>query len=924
MKKKLLLIIFLVLFTFLGEKVFAKTEGVEKQTMKELLTKRANAIWISSDTIALEMAESLKSYKYFLHYEPNGSITVKNNKLEGGKSFELKFEGIIDENDSLYKKFPYLKGYTKVNTSVIKDIIPEILKSYVVISATDLNGRIIYLSSIQNYSILDELYTYTGDDLGVSFDKNLIPTLKVWSPVAKSVKVHIFNDSKDNNAVEIKDMKLLDKGVWSITGKKEWKNKFYLYEVKVFNLNTGAVEHNLVTDPYSLSLAINSKKSQIVDLNDKSLKPDGWDNVKKPKLDSVRDIVLYELHVRDFSISDKTVSKKNRGTFLAFTEKTSNGMKHLKKMADAGLTHIHLLPVFDIATIEEDRNLQQNPIIPNNLPPNSTKQQEIATQYKDKDGFNWGYDPFHYAVPEGSYSTEPDGSNRILEFRKMVKSLNESGLRVIMDVVYNHTTSCGQSNTSVFDKIVPNYYYRLDKEGHIQSTTCCSDTASEHAMMEKLMIDSLKLWATEYKVDGFRFDLMGHHTTSNLEKVKNTLSSLDLKKDGVDGEKIYLYGEGWKFGSLDAILKDEAFNQTNAFGHGVGTFNDRIRDAARGGNFSHSTKSDQGFINGLYYDYNNEPANVETPMDLEQQKRQLLNYTDNIRVGLVGGLRDYKFISSEDKLTKALEINYRGSNSGYTADPIECINYISAHDNYSLWDQISAKAPFNTKGRTPTTATAEEKAEMQKMGLSLVMFAQGIPFFDSGVEILRSKSGDGDSYNSGDWFNKLDYSYETNNWGIGLPIEEKNKNEWGFWSPRLADENFKPSKETIIFTFEYFLDILKVRKSSKLFHLNTKQVMDRVRFIDSEKGKAQIPGLIVMSISDKIEGKEKLDPERKLIVVLFNATREKIEFSHESLKNIDLKLYPEFEKIKGTNFDKNDGKITIPPRSTVVYYEPEK
>jgi len=922
MKKKLLLIIFLISFVFWSENVFAQTKGVEQQIMKELPTKRANAVWVSSDVIAIEMSESLKSYRYFLQYEENGDIKLEDNKLKGGESFELKFDGIIDEHDSLYKKYPYLKGYLKLSTSEIKNLIPEILKDYVIISAIDGNGKIIYLSSIQSYGILDELYTYKGDDLGISFDKNLVPTLKLWSPVAKSVRIQIFDNSDTLVPVESKEMKLLDKGVWSVTGKKEWKNLFYLYEIDVFNLNTGKVERNLVTDPYSLSLSINSKKSQIIDLNDTHLKPKDWNSLKKPKLDSIRDIVLYELHLRDFSINDKTVSEKNRGTFLAFTEKNSNGMKHLKKMANAGLTHVHLLPVFDIATIEENKSLQQNPVIPENLAPNSTEQQEIISKHKDKDGFNWGYDPFHYVVPEGSYSTDPNSSNRILEFRKMVKSLNETGLRVIMDVVYNHTASCGQSDTSVFDKIVPNYYYRLDKEGRIQSTTCCSDTASEHAMMEKLMIDTLKLWATQYKVDGFRFDLMGHHTTSNIQKIKDTLNALTLEKDGVDGKKIYLYGEGWKFGSLDAILKDEAFNQVNAFGYGVGTFNDRMRDSLRGGNFSHDTKSDQGFINGLYYDYNNEPANRETPKDLEQQKKQLLNYTDNIRIGLVGGLRDYKFINSDGKLIKGSEINYRGSNSAYTADPIECINYVSAHDNYSLWDQISAKAPFNTERRVPTTATSQEKADMQKMGLSLVMFAQGIPFFDAGVEILRSKSGDGDSYNSGDWFNKLDYSYETNNWGIGLPIEEKNKNEWSFWSPRLADKNFKPSKATIVSTFDYFLDLLKVRRSSKLFHLDTKQVMDRVRFIDSEE--TQIPGLIVMTISDKIEGKDNLDPDRKLIVVLFNARREKIEFSHNSLKNINLKLYSEFEKVKGANFDENSGTITIPARTTLVYYETEK
>lgn len=383
-----------------------------------------------------------------------------------------------------------------------------------------------------------------------------------------------------------------------------------------------------------------------------------------------------------------------------------------------------------------------------------------------------------------------------------------------------------------------------------------------------------------------------------------------------------------------------AFNQPNSYGLGIGTFNDRLRDSLRGGNFSHDKKSDQGFINGLFYDYNNEPANNETPKDLESQKMMLLDYMDIIKLGLAGNLRDYRLKTHNGQILKGSEIKYRGSdNAGYSARPKETINYIDAHDNYTLWDQITAKAPFNVMGRIPVMATAEEKARMQNLGLSVIALGQGIPFFQAGGDMLRSKSGDGDSYNSGDWFNKLDFTYESNNWGIGLPPEWRNKNEWKFWQPRLTSSGIKPSKNIILSSVAHFQKMLMIRKSSVLFRLRSAEdIMDRVMFLDSGE---PIPGVIAMLISDKIPDKADLDPERESIIAIFNATRETINFRNNSLINIDLKLFPVLNEnlsletsagnitvpadpfMKDTIFDKSTGTIVVPPRTTVVYYEPE-
>jgi pullulanase-type alpha-1,6-glucosidase len=333
-------------------------------------------------------------------------------------------------------------------------------------------------------------------------------------------------------------------GVWNIMGEESWKGQYYLYKVKVFAPLTGKIETNLVTDPYSISLSMNGTRSQIVDLNDADLKPQGWDSLQKPTLAAPEDIVVYELHIRDFSVSDETVPEELRGTYKAFTVKDSNGMKHLTGLAQAGLTHIHLLPAFDIASVNEDKSTWQSvdEETIKSYPPDSDQQSIAVSAVTGTDGFNWGYDPIHYTTPDGSYATDPNGTPRIVEFREMVGALNESGLRVVMDVVYNHTNASGQSDNSVLDRVVPGYYHRLNGDGNVEQSTCCQNTATEHDMMRKLMVDSVVTWATQYKVDGFRFDLMGHHMLDDMIAVRAALDALTLEKDGVDGKSIYVYG----------------------------------------------------------------------------------------------------------------------------------------------------------------------------------------------------------------------------------------------------------------------------------------------------------------------------------------------------------------------------------------------
>ncbi|MFN8451875.1 MAG: pullulanase-type alpha-1,6-glucosidase, partial [Anaerolineae bacterium] len=446
-------------------------------------------------------------------------------------------------------------------------------------------------------------------------------------------------------------------GVWSITGGSDWYGKYYLFEVTVYAPSTQKIEMNLVTDPYSVSLSTNSARSQIIDLNDPALMPDGWATLAKPELDAPEDSVIYELHVRDFSAYDDSVPADERGKFTAFTETDSNGMQHLRALAQAGLTTIHLLPAFDFATINEVAAERQEPdrAALEALPPDSDQQQALVTETKNADAYNWGYDPLHFTVPEGSYSTDPDGAQRILEFREMVQALNQSGLRVVMDVVYNHTNASGENPNSVLDRIVPGYYHRLDDKGRVASSTCCSNTATEHYMMEKLMLDSLRTWATEYKVDGFRFDLMGHHMLSNMTDVRAMLDSLTPDNGGVDGAAIYVYGEGWDFGEVAPNARGINATQLNIGGTGIGVFNDRVRDSLRGGS-PFGGLQEQGFVNGLFTD----PNEFDT-RSADEQRTQLLLFADRIRVNLAGNLRDYSFVGADGETVTGAQVDYNGN-----------------------------------------------------------------------------------------------------------------------------------------------------------------------------------------------------------------------------------------------------------------------
>lgn len=888
-------------FDAASKELTISTEGAPRGSLSS-----ARAYWVAKDTIVWNVTGSPR-YSYKLHYDPEAALKLEPGKIVGGQTIDLTFSPA--GAGAALEKFPHLAGFSALKLPPDSlDLLSEILKGQVAISTYNEQGRMLDATSLQIPGVLDDLYRYDGP-LGVTFEGDT-PTLRVWAPTARSVTLHRFADSNPSTTSTTAPMTLDPAtGVWSISGSADWKNQYYLYEVEVYVPSTSQIERNLVTDPYSFSLAQNSTRSQIVDLNDAELKPAGWDTLAKPELAAFEDIVIYELHVRDFSIGDPTVPEEWRGTFKAFTQVDSSGMLHLRSLAQAGLTHIHLLPAFDIATIEEDKAQREEPDTAQlaSFPPDSSEQQALINPIRDRDGFNWGYDPFHFTVPEGSYATNSDGPTRIVEFREMVQALNENGLRVVMDVVYNHTNASGQSARSVFDRIVPGYYHRLNDEGLVERSTCCENTASEHAMMEKFMIDSVLTWVKEYKVDGFRFDLMGHHMKSNMVKLREALDALTLERDGVDGKQVYVYGEGWNFGEVADNQRGVNAVQLNMGGTGIGTFNDRLRDGARGGN-PFGDPREQGFISGLWFEPNQ--FDQGTP---DEQKERLLLYMDWIRIGLAGNLKDYALVNRLGDTVTGEKVLYNRRPTGYTLDPQEHIVYASAHDNETLFDAVQLKAP--------ASATLEDRVRMNNLGISLVALSQGVPFFHAGDDMLRSKSLDRNSYNSGDWFNRIDWTGQSSNFGVGLPPAGDNEGNWPLMQPLLANPALKPGSTEIGQAMTHFREMLQIRKSSKLFRLESgADIAARLKFLNT--GPEQTPGLIVMQLDDTVG--EDLDPNYDQIVVLFNGSNVEQSFATESLQGATLVLHPvqlngQDAVVKTARFDATAGSFTIPARTTAVF-----
>lgn len=498
----------------------------------------------------------------------------------------------------------------------------------------------------------------------------------LWAPTAEEVRVLLYDSGNEGSAYQTLSLEMGEDGIWNTSIKEDLKGKFYTFNVKVNGKWLGDTPGIMAK-----AVGVNGKRAAVIDL--RSTDPEGWANDVRPLLKDYADIIVYEMHHRDFSL-DSVSGIRNKGKFLALTElgtTTSQGEKtgidHLKEL---GVTHVHILPSYDYASVDESK--------------------------PDKAQYNWGYDPQNYNVPDGSYSTDPYKPDvRIKEFKQMVQALHKAGIRVVLDVVYNHTFNTEESN---FERTVPGYFYRQTKDGKpANGSGCGNETASDRAMMRKYMVESVLYWINEYHIDGFRFDLMGIHDIETMNEIRAAVDKID--------PSIFIYGEGWA-ASAPQLDQEELAMKANIYKMPrIAAFSDEMRDGLRGG-----------------WDDDRKGAFL-----IGQPGHEM-----SIKFGLVGAVKHPQVINDS--------VNY--SKEPWALQPTQMISYVSCHDDMCLADRLKATMP---------DATDEERASLHKLAETFVFTSQGVPFIFAGDEMMRDKKGIHNSYNSPDSINTIDWRNKT-------------------------------------------------------------------------------------------------------------------------------------------------------------------
>ena len=561
---------------------------------------------------------------------------------------------------------------------------------------------------------------YEGTDLGLTFDGGTAK-LKVWSPLAESILLRLYKDDRpDTEPFRETELVKAGRGTWQAEIGEELQGKYYTLSATI-----DGKQRPEVPGPYARATGTNGQRGHIIDPT--RANPADWENDAPPPLKSFSDIVIYELHIRDFSIHPES-GMQHKGKYLAFSEKgsktpdgTVTGVDHLREM---GVTHVHLLPTFDFLSVDESRPGEPQ--------------------------FNWGYDPQNFNVPEGSYSTNPaDGAVRIREFKTMVKALHDAGIRVVMDVVYNHT---GRVEGLSFDALVPGYYYRYREDGTLSNASGCgNETASEQPMMRKFMIESLKYWVEEYHIDGFRFDLMAVHDIATMNAIEKSLR--EIRSD------IFIYGEGWTADGSTLPENKRALKKHTHRMPGIAAFSDEIRDGLKG---SWSSEDSRGFVGNVSF------------------------LRESVKFGIAGAVEheqiDYNRVNN--------------SGSAWASEPQQCIAYVSCHDNHTLFDKLTV---------AHRDASDDDIRKMHILAHAVVLTSQAVPFIHAGAEFMRTKGGEENSYKSPDDVNRIDWNRKAEHAKVTSAVRDliSLRNEHPAFRLGTAEEirrrlRFLPSDTTVI------------------------------------------------------------------------------------------------------------------------------
>jgi len=884
------------------------------QAEQQGLPADARAVWLDARRLYLPAAG--RDGRYRLYHSAAGRLSLAVGAAVQGAdaSVALRVQpGGLPA--ALAARFGYLgEGEVLALDATAARRLPDFLRGQLLLVQEDAQGLVQEATAIQPAAALDKLYSRAGQarDLGVSLPRaagqprQRHTQFKLWAPTAHGVTLCRYAAGQGPAVAAVALRRDAASGIWSLLQSADLSGSYYSYLVEVQVRGVGRVR-NRVTDPYAISLTTDSRRAYIADLASPALKPAGWDASEIPaRVASNVDMSIYELHVRDFSIDDASVPAPKRGKYQAFGASDSNGMRHLRALAEAGISDVHLLPVFDLATVPEAGCLTPSIPDPAQTGPASEAQQAAVMAVAARDCFNWGYDPLHFNAPEGSFASDPsDGARRVIELREMVLGLHRAGLRVGMDMVYNHTSASGQHPQSVLDRIVPGYYQRYDAKGQVERSTCCDNTATENLMMAKLMSDSVVLWAREYKMASFRFDLMGHQPRDAMVAMQQRLRR-EL------GREVQFIGEGWNFGEVANGARFVQASQLSLNGSGIATFSDRGRDAARGGSAGDggaAMVSRQGWLSGLHY--------APNALGGSASREDLLKAADLVRVGLSGSLRGFALQNHQGQVLPMAQIDYAGQPAGYVVQPGEVVNYVENHDNQTLFDTLALKLPRDT--------SREDRARVQVLGLALTAFSQGVAYFHAGAEILRSKSLDRNSYDSGDWFNRLDWTLQDNHFGSGLPPTPDNGAHYEFFRPVLADASIKPEPAQIRWTRDAFLDLLRIRASSSLFRLKTAEELQR-RLRWHNTGPQQRPTLMAAELDGR--GLEGAGFQRLIYFVNAGLGSEQLQL--DAARGLPYVLHPvhlaaaaaDRRPVEAAAFDSVQGRFSIPPRSALVFVLP--
>jgi len=592
----------------------------------------------------------------------------------------------------------------------------------------------------QSTGPFDAYPVYSGNDLGVAYSPSKTD-FKVWAPKASQVTLRLYEAGDGGQAIGAISMEKGINGLWTTSISKDLKNKYYTFQVMQDGMWLSECP-----DIYAKAVGVNGKRGMVADMT--STNPENWANDEKPVLKSFNDIIIYELHIRDVSISPNS-GITQKGKYLGLTENGTKspdgeptGLDHIKQL---GVTHVHLLPCFDFNSIDETK-------------PEANK-------------YNWGYDPLNYNVPEGSYSTNPyDGNVRIKEFKKMVQTLHKNGLRVILDVVYNHTSDIKGSN---FSQFAPGYFYRHNPDGSYSNATGCgNEVASEMPMARKFMIESVVYWAKEYHLDGFRFDLMGVHDITTMNMINDTLHKID--------PTIFIYGEGWTAGNSPMPEALRAVKKNVSKLNKIAVFGDDFRDGLKGG---WSSVKEKGFVSG------------NTTM------------VESVKFGIVA--------ATPNPQVNDLAVNY--SKAPWAAEPYEAITYVSCHDDNTLFDRLKI---------SNSAASEADLIKMDKLAAAVVLTSQGVSFLHAGAELLRTKQGIANSFESPDSINQFDWSRKTKYKAV----------------------------------FEYYKGLIALRKNHPAFRMpSTQMIVNNLNFLDTG-----VIGLIAYQISNNANG----DSWKNILVIL--------------------------------------------------------